>query len=141
MDGEGYIGIRTSTNRGISAGQPVRWRRYSAQVNVTNTHRGVLETGRDAWGRGNIHEYRGVNKPVYKWDIPSAQAAAVLTDLLPYLVVKREQALLVVELHARTAASVGVVGHRMSDEERAYRLDLQARCRALNSRSYFGTYT
>jgi hypothetical protein len=132
VDGEGYIGIRTSINQRNS----VTYRRYAAQITVTNCCRDPLDLGQAIWG-GSIHEYPGVNKPVWKWQLSTRLGVRFARDLLPYLLIKKAQAEIVCQLADAIAETRN---RKLTPDELAFRQDLQRRCRELNQRSYVGEY-
>jgi hypothetical protein len=69
-------------------------------------------------------------KPVYRIQFYSDLADNIVRMILPYLVVKREQANLYLELRARMKE----YKHPLSAEERATRASIWLQCKQLNQR-------
>lgn len=89
FDGEGYIHInKTSSEKSMKA-----WQRktpnYALNVGITNTHLGILETYKKLFG-GSI--YDRTSKRIFEYRIDRKIAVVMLKALLPYLVIKKEQA-------------------------------------------------
>jgi hypothetical protein len=95
FDGEGYVTI-TKQSRGDT---------YYLRVGISNTCREPLEYIQGLWygslfdhaGRYDGYNGRHARLAAYKWYAHGPKAAAFLLDLLPYLRVKNEQALLGLE--------------------------------------------
>lgn len=77
---------------------------------------------------GNLWHSRKVlpRRPIWHWQVTSAQAGAVLEQIAPYLVGKAEQGRIALEYRAL----VGVPGARISPAARAAMADCFARMRA-----------
>lgn len=78
FDGEGWVSISTRGKRGqpalrIGAGQLVK---------------APLELLASLWGGAIVQDKKGM----YRWHITSARADGALSELIPFLIVKREQA-------------------------------------------------
>jgi hypothetical protein len=88
LDGEGHLGIAKPPN-------------YGVKVSVGNTDMRMLIRLRELWG-GKIYfnENHGSprNKPFWHWQIFGKMAYPMLRVVEPYLVVKRDQALLMLEM-------------------------------------------
>ena len=85
FDGEGCIIITKTTKQ------------YALRCTLGNTNREVLEQLKSQWG-GCIKLHNGFKvKAGWQWDIAANQAAHFLTDISPFLVIKREEALLGLE--------------------------------------------
>jgi hypothetical protein len=101
FDGEGSISIIHQLSR------PRRNRHYHVlQVNITNTHEGVLRTVRDAVGFGlfRAKSVRGKHsncKTVFEWNARSDQARRFLELVLPFLIIKKARADLALEFQGR----------------------------------------
>lgn len=136
VDGEGYIGIRTvaRTSSQAPGGRRVF---YVMQVTVTNSCVDPLLIGQERWG-GHVRAAKGVNKPVWRWQLTSRNGADFLREIRPYLIIKREQA----DLALRLQKSINRLNRvALTPAELAFRADLQQQCRALNQRRYNGVYT
>lgn len=104
FDGEGCISVIRNYNKKYS-----RWY-HELRASVTQKHPEVLEWLCDIWGgsayqgeslksASNLKSFSGLTGKYYwyHWIRPTAKAAQFLTDILPYMKVKREQAILALE--------------------------------------------
>lgn len=134
IDGEGCIGIRRTKTTGT-------WKstRYAAIVTVGSTSRALIEDLMAAFRVGCV-TYRYPTKTkrsCYVWTVSSVGARQVLRLLRPYLIVKREQAAVLLEFidnfdsfkDARPGKKGGLL---VSPEELARRERLYQQLRALN---------
>jgi hypothetical protein len=119
FDGEGSVNIFKQSNRKdrINPG-------YFLEISIGNTHKGVLQWVLENFGgrlTQNAEQYTKRNHPTWRWRASSNEASEVLTIMLPYLVVKKEQALLAVEFqkHVNTHPRKG--NQPLSEEELAWR--------------------
>lgn len=90
FDGEGSIAIRREGQR------------YRLEVTASNTAKDVLDQFAVAYN-GKVRAIRCTqphHKQVYQWRVYAKQAGDFLEDVLPYLVVKRERALLALRFRA-----------------------------------------
>ena len=93
MDGEGSIFIAH-----------VRYRnRYHVELHVTNTCYAAVEKCSEIWGCGNINN-KGQKTRVskkwatcYEWRATHLNAHLILKEILPYMVIKKSQALIAIE--------------------------------------------
>ena len=98
VDGEGTISIRTR--------KPKRGRfspEYYPFLEVGNTNLRLIAR-LHSWLGGRVHLQRRRrllpnSKPIYAWRIEARKAVPVLRALLPFLLLKRQQALLALELY------------------------------------------
>jgi hypothetical protein len=93
LDGEGTIFIcrQKATAKGaISVSHYI-------QVSIVNTHKPTIEWTQKLLGIGKIIQTNQGKKPLYRIAFYSKEAIKVLKILLPYLKIKREQALLAIE--------------------------------------------
>jgi hypothetical protein len=125
IDGEGCL-------------QVVRARRvtYDASVMVGHTDLAVLERC-SALAGGSICLVRTRSaawKPSYRWNVRGKGVTPLLEAVLPYLVVKQEQAkiLLILRLSAEVGARLGK--STLSSQEREWRETLKLATNALNHR-------
>ncbi|MGH2490440.1 MAG: LAGLIDADG family homing endonuclease, partial [Candidatus Limnocylindria bacterium] len=94
IDGEGCIAIRRTKRSGS-----MKSTRYAAVITVGNTSRGLIESLRAAFSAGCV-TYRYPTKTkrgAYLWNVQSHVARDVLRAVYPYLIVKREQATVLME--------------------------------------------
>ncbi len=103
IDGEGHVGIH---RHWYSSKRFGRYAVYNCAVSVTNTNEPVLQWLKELFGVGNVYP-EGRKKPLkphYKprfvWILSAKQAAHVIAVLLPFLRIKKEEALLVLALDA-----------------------------------------
>ena len=83
LDGEGCIQINGD--------------KYSMNINIRNTVKAPLEFVEGILG-GSIHSYLPKRGYIcYTWRLCGAKAAIVLGFLLPYLIIKKERAILAIE--------------------------------------------
>lgn len=129
VDGEGCISVPVRTR--------VRNRRdyslalYVGQVDPRPLARlksyfGGTVVQRTSWGRG---------RPIFMWRITGTTAEKALRTLLPYLMVKAEQARLAIELRERIERYV-IVGRKVDDEETTARMALVDAIKASKWRSH-----
>lgn len=88
IDGEGYISLRPS-NKG-------KYRKYYPRIQVTNTYKPILDLLVEELG-GTITPKRNKNpnwKEGYDWRLHGDAARKLLQDLLPYLIIKKEAAII-----------------------------------------------
>ena len=99
VDGEGCIQIvRASGTRGLAEGTPIkRW--YRLNIEVAQIVEKPLLILRDLFGGSVIYwGYKNLStRPAYRWDINATKAKEALKELLPYLIVKEEEARLAIE--------------------------------------------
>lgn len=97
LDGEGYIGIKR--RRPSKANRMVSFR-YCAAVSVAMTDREPVQLIADFCGSGHLIRVRtrGKNKTIYEFMVEYGRAAELLRAALPFLIAKKRQALLVIEL-------------------------------------------
>lgn len=95
FDGEGTITLRKARRKT----DPSRYS-ISPFLIVGNTHEGVINWLRETTGIGIVY---GGTKPfkdywarTWRWQVISNQARVLLVDLLPYLIIKKEEAEIVI---------------------------------------------
>ena len=87
LDSEGCISLQVHRTK--------RWRSYVARVVVSNTDLRMLNRLQELFPLSKIvpkRQARLGRKLCYEWQVHATKAEAVLRDLLPHLVAKREQA-------------------------------------------------
>jgi len=96
LDGEGSIVLSVRSGR--------EWAKrsdYTLLVRIHNTCKEVLDwTVTVAGGRVYCSSRANRHRPMYQWTIHSVQAAEFLRLMLPYLRIKRDQALLALDFQA-----------------------------------------
>jgi hypothetical protein len=120
FDGEGCVAIVPKRHT------------YKLQVRVSQNDPAVPHMFKDRWG-GSITEYaqQGQRNRNWVWVAENASAAQFLEDVLPYLIVKRQQAELALEFRAlcvgANALPKGRHVHRLP-EKRQRILAARGRC-------------
>jgi hypothetical protein len=102
MDGEGTI---------TATAQPASDRRFSpayrVRVSIANTNEEVLQRLQERWGgtRAPLVRKKG-HKQVWRWEVGALQVESFLVQLLPYLIIKRTQAELTLQLLVEKRAKI-----------------------------------
>ena len=112
LDGEGHITIRI---------RHLLKRYYSPFIEVTNTRKLLLEWIQSRWGGSIVEDsYARKNRSntatCWKWRIESNRVKDVLKQVMPYLVIKKEQAQLVISMPYRTRAGKGKPYRRIESD-------------------------
>lgn len=140
VDGEGYIGIKRSAK---PKGQVSP--RFCERIQVRMIHEDSIKLLRDTLGgnyyRESMTTPEGMRKgrPLYCWQASDAQAADVLRALLPYLRIKRENAIAALAMREskadpRARRRGSPAKHVMDPAVIQHRQSLYERCKALNAR-------
>jgi hypothetical protein len=123
FDGEGSINI-FKAKKGDRL-QP----RYFLEISIGNTHQGVLNWVLEKFGgrvTHNAEQYTKRNQRTWRWRASATEAYLTLVAMEPYLVVKKEQALLAIEFQEHIHA-YGATGNRhISPEEVTWRENQRA---------------
>lgn len=125
IDGEGTVSIGLRTNQ-----QGNRYHTFILQV--SSVDRPLTDWLCSTFGGSvGIHrQSRGNYRALHRWSVRSRQGEAILRAVLPYLLLKRPQA----ELVLRLRGTVCLGANRLSDEVRAEREAIVAELRRLNWR-------
>lgn len=96
-------------------------------VAINNTHRGVMDWIGEVTGLAYVSEHGGGSarhKKFFRWQVDSAAAASLLEQLLPFLKIKRKQALLLIRVHRRAVDDLsGALGREwQNDALRRFRM-------------------
>ena len=123
IDGEGNIGVSYFKSTGT----------YYLHITVPQTHRKPLEVLLETFG-GNIWNRPIPKNPKHKqqwyWRVTRKLAASVLNELLPYLVLKKEQAELGIVFQAR----IGQPSIRLPEGEHEKRAKIIQELKYLNNK-------
>jgi len=95
FDGDGSISIKRQNHP-----QSTRGVCYTLQVAVTNTNKEIVEHFKKVWKAGHIQTktpLKQTHKTAYVWRVTGRTAKMVLEPLLPFLRVRKEQAVLALE--------------------------------------------
>jgi hypothetical protein len=93
FDGEGSINIKNPGKSPKGAG-------HSLVVSASQTVPAPLLWIKDRWG-GSVRPLRKRSSPAWEWCAGSKLAFRFLQDILPYLTVKRDQAIIAIEFQSR----------------------------------------
>ena len=145
IDGEGYIAIETPKGKLRRPYPPL----YRTTIRVGNTDIRMLNKLKELWG-GSIRPFHNRHpekwKQAYEWMITNKSAIPVLKAIMPYLVCKKEQAILALELQERVTARLGVkkipipsskqntATYVLAQAEQIIRESLQKQIKPLNKR-------
>lgn len=133
IDAEGVITITRLTG-GARARKTNREPAYRPLVLVTNSHAGLIGFLAELTGEGTTYQNpkppRPNWSPMHRWQCPSAAGQRLLAVILPYLVIKREIAELVMKLQPIPRKSA----HAERPALRAVQADLFAQVKRLNTR-------
>lgn len=124
FDGEGCATLHRTIKRGKKG------RSYAPLIQVTQKGRyfPVLQCFEKRWGGYFKYDRRA---DVVQWQCCTAAAVHALRDMLPYLMVKREKAEIIVEMHSKKAAR----HHRgLTEAEAGYEEGISQRLKALTKR-------
>lgn len=94
FDGEGCINISSRMARGGVSPS------FRLTTIITNNVHAPLASAQRIWG-GAIHARRGAHVFTYQWRLSGNGAVPFLTDVLPYLMVKQDEAQLAIDFQAR----------------------------------------
>lgn len=119
IDGEGTIGIGPTSKGG-----------YQGYLCIANSNRAILERAQHITGLGRVAGTgKGTNRPVFRWQVNSRQAAAVLYRIRRFLIAKQRQADLVLALQ-ETHQRYG--GNKKPQATTNKQHALYEQCKALN---------
>jgi len=107
---------------------------YSTKVEVSNTVKEPLELLHSNYS-GTIYTHirqSEKRKPIYIWSLSNRKAYQFLKDIKPYLIIKKAQAQIGIELQERVAKSH--IGIWLTPEEREKREQLRLKLKALTKR-------
>ena len=89
FDGEGHVSIISFIGHG--------YRQYAARLNITNTNLPILEFYQSLFG-GSVAKHSKPRKQTYRWELRrNEDRVKFILYCLPYLIVKREEAVVVLE--------------------------------------------
>lgn len=127
FDGEGSIVIAVSKpSEKRQTISPSHW----LQVSISMTHQPTIEWLHTNFG-GHVtnngkSESRGARRPCYAWRLEGNQAKDFLHKVTPYLICKREQALLAVEFQAKRQGNRNRLTDSIVQEREGYRSMLRS---------------
>jgi hypothetical protein len=134
IDGEGCVGI------GIRKSGSRRGRYLTPTLQVTNTQKELLDWLYKRYG-GGIYAHRQTNqrgrKPTWLWSCAGQKALAAIRDARPYMLLKCEQADILLALprySTKARDKLGRIKGSMTAREHAENDNVIERIRALNKR-------
>ena len=128
IDGEGYVGI-------IKCSPQIKYRetkyRYKPVLIIVNTNKELIDKLNDNF-EGYIHQRKRVIKSKVTYDFTFTQKGlwGILPKIIPYLIVKKEQAKLLIELRKTfrfTGRNNGYKENEINQKEEIYK-----NCKELN---------
>lgn len=128
LDGEGYVGINTAFDRKAS-----KTLSYGVRVQITNTNAALMTWLLDHFG-GHVAQDKNRRagwKDAYRWTVNGRNAGQLLSALLPYLVIKREQANVGISL---CDLQVRLGRRQPSPEDLAKKEEMKSKIHVLNRR-------
>ena len=113
---------------------------YDGSVSVTNTSKKLIEHCSNLAGGNIAVAKRSTKNPKWKnayiWRVRGCNVICLLETILPFLIEKKEQARLVIELKSKMIpqSQMGKGGRRITDKEREERVEIWQAVKALNKR-------
>jgi len=116
IDGEGCLGISKNSTKKQRQKNP----KYQSEVCVVNTNHALMDWLQNKIGglvnaRKNYQEETW--KTAYRWRIKEGQHSTLLKSILPYLIIKKKQAELIIEFQ-ETKKLQSLFGRELSDEQK-----------------------
>jgi len=134
IDGEGSIGVELSSPCKVKRKDKEVWVRkkyyYITRLCVINCHKGLLDWIFENF-KGSITNHNKATmhrKQCFRWHIFGKDQEALLTELIPFLYIKKEQAKLLIKLRT----TVGKTGNKITDEILEKRKQIWLKCKELN---------
>lgn len=119
FDGEGSVNIFKQSNR-----KDMNYPAYFVEISIGNTHKGVLQWILEHFGgrlTDNAEQYSHRNQRTWRWRASSDEAYKTLVLMLPYLIIKKEQAQLAIEFRERQVAFKAYSHNPLTAEETEWR--------------------
>ncbi len=130
VDGEGSVSV-------IGSLETDRKHHYFPRAIITNNHKGVCDIAKELYG-GCVYQRKdmeGRTSPCYNWVITSRLADKFLRLVLPYLIIKKEQAKLVLTFYEDIYVFNGKnLSQEIRDEMAFRREELIKKIKLLNRR-------
>ena len=134
FDGEGTVRLaKTYYNRRASGGRTTY---HKLHCSVTNSNKDILELYLDRFG-GSVYERKGLPehyKRIWIWTISTQKAFRFLEIIYPYLIEKKEQAMIVLENEAIISNRTGYL---LPEEVSQHRERVYQKLRELKGQGYF----
>ncbi len=131
IDGEGCVQIQK-----VKPHNREKSEQYKLQLRVYNTDRSLIEYLNQLFPAYTYDgsEKRNNRRKQFCWHANGKKTVIILQQVLPYLVVKKEQALLAIEFYETFNRYYGIFG--VPVEVRQLRLRLYQECRRLKKQEY-----
>jgi hypothetical protein len=133
VDGEGCISLyKTTTSHSCK-----KYTYYYEGLVITNTNREVIQWIRDSVGYGCVYECKhpvGNRKIKYEYKISQDRAVDLIKQLLPFLIVKKQQALKILEHREIRGEAKHGYRNKMPHETRQKLLSMVPEFRKMNAR-------
>jgi len=136
LDGEGCIYIRRHKNYSVRNKRVTP--QYVLVVQVVNTDKKIIDKLNEIV-LGNIYERKPEErrKLTYCWNLVGGKAEGFLKQVLPFLVSKKERALLSIQLRDMIKNYIACKGNPLSEEEITKRDILCQKIKNLNGRKNY----
>jgi len=141
IDGEGWIGVRRIKDRSGRSSYPYH---YVPELSVSNTDERIIKWIRNIFQVGCIdcwHNKKNPHrKPVYKWRISrKVELSFVLENTLPFLIIKKEQALIIMKLRLLMDKTKPCPGNPLTKSAREQREYCYNELKRLNKRGGYNS--
>ena len=144
FDGEGWITVSCWKN---SKKKMAQWSnhyvRYQLVVGIANTYFPLIhqineQLGGDLFINDSAHRRDPKNRVVYTWRLSSQKAANFLAIVMPYLIVKKDEAVLAIKLQENIQEHKGTMRYHpdRATEIHSFRQGLTDEIRALKKRRF-----
>jgi hypothetical protein len=124
IDGEAYVGVTRAISNS-NAKQCKRGVCYRVMIVVSMTDRSPLDYARRVSGLGQVNSRKVgyLRKPAWVWTVWSRQAATLLKQLAPYLIVKARPARACIEFQAlmRYPGRNGLTDYEWRERQRLWK--------------------
>jgi hypothetical protein len=131
IDGEGYVGIRKCNKKNDGSLIP----EYKPTVVICNTNYNLMVFLKENFNGSICKKNKGLKvlwKQSYSFEFNRTEIKRILPKIIPYLIIKKEQAEMVMNLF-KTYKHCGI-GHRYTPEEVAEKENLHIKSLKLNKR-------
>jgi hypothetical protein len=133
IDGEGSIGIELLSPCKIKRKGKEEWQRkkdyYAGRLCVINTNKPLIDwIHKEFGGSINFRTKQPNQKLCYRWHIFGSGLESLLTELEPFLFIKKQQA----QILLKYRKTVNKTGHLINDNILSIRKDLWLQCKSLN---------
>lgn len=131
VDGEGYVGIRKCSKKNDRSLIP----EYKPTLVIANTNYNLMEALKMNFNGSICKKNKGLNilwKQSYSFEFNRTEIRKILPKIIPYLIIKKEQARMVMDLF-KTYKHCGI-GNKYTPEEIELKENLHIKSLKLNKR-------